>query len=464
MTRETRQNKTEINFTTPKTLFFAITISLIVAVLTPTSLALPENNNEKGVNKANCSDQSGVSPQLKDAQERAQKLQQRSESFQKLKQLSSALILYLNDHEGKYPDNLEAIKPYDDKNEILPWALENVAYLGQGKSATIAPQAPIAYDKTLLNTHNGVNIIFNDSHVEFIQKDKLKNYGIDEPFTDEPIKKPSEQSKENTKKFKEIFLPDVEKTPVALDLTSGELIEIHCSGEIDFDNPDFIRALKELKEGDLIYDNHGFVCLKGTQITEKPIFENDIPFPWYKIPKFLPYAAIVTTIEGQKYNLNVTEIKKECRLLYSPLSVGDTGTDTKPFLFSGVASEKEIEIAASSNNLWELGNALSVYAGDHDDKFPKTLEEIRSYFEDEKGFDWCVRNVSYIGEGKTGTTNSQIPIAYDKTLLKTQNGTTVLFANFRVEFVQKDKLKDYGIDSHLPVCENKKEQLGDQKH
>lgn len=91
-------------------------------------------------------------------------------------------------------------------------------------------------------------------------------------------------------------------------MASGELIEINCKGEIYFVNPYFIQALKELKEGDLIYENHGFICLQGTNMIDTPYFEKDIPFPWYEIHKYLPFATIVTTVEGRKYNLNVLAI------------------------------------------------------------------------------------------------------------------------------------------------------------
>lgn len=116
--------------------------------------------------------------QIEAASQREQELQKRSESLQKLKRLGLMFDMYANDHVDKYPNNLEEIKPYDN-NEILPWALENVKYLGQGKKITIDPQAIIAYDRKMLLEKDETNVLFNDSHVEFCNTKRLKDIGID---------------------------------------------------------------------------------------------------------------------------------------------------------------------------------------------------------------------------------------------------------------------------------------------
>jgi beta-lactamase regulating signal transducer with metallopeptidase domain len=115
---------------------------------------------------------------LKNAQERAEELRQRSDALKKLRSLGLMLIMYANDNEEKYPNSLEDINPYD-KDEILPWALENVRYLGQAKTITIDPQALIAYDRKMLLEKGDTNVLFNDSHVEFCNTKRLKDIGID---------------------------------------------------------------------------------------------------------------------------------------------------------------------------------------------------------------------------------------------------------------------------------------------
>ena len=133
------------------------------------------------INVGNSSSQIELPHALKNAQERAEELRQRSDSLKKLRGLGLMLIMYANDNDGKYPNNLEEIKLYD-KDEVLPWVLENVRYLGQGKTAAIDPQAIMAYDKKMLLEKSGTNVLYNDSHVQFCDKEKIKDIkfeGID---------------------------------------------------------------------------------------------------------------------------------------------------------------------------------------------------------------------------------------------------------------------------------------------
>ena len=104
-----------------------------------------------------------------------EELRQRSESLKKLRSLGLMLIMYANDHDERYPYGLELIKRYDDKDEVVSWALENVGYLGRGRSAAVEPQALIAYDKTMLLENGCTNLLFNDSHVEFCEKKRVKD-------------------------------------------------------------------------------------------------------------------------------------------------------------------------------------------------------------------------------------------------------------------------------------------------
>ena len=108
---------------------------------------------------------------------RANELGRRSTSIAKLRRLGLMLVIYINDHNGKYPNSLEEIKPYD-KDEVLAWTLENVRYLGAGKNTAVSPQAVIAYDKTLRKEERGTTVLYNDGHTEFVKTSQLKRLGI----------------------------------------------------------------------------------------------------------------------------------------------------------------------------------------------------------------------------------------------------------------------------------------------
>ena len=116
----------------------------------------------------------------------------RVESARKLAKLRNLLLLYANDNEDKYPDSLKDLRLYQGKDQDFKWLLENVEYLGRGKTTAVQPDVPIAYDKTLLAKGEGTNVLFNDSHIAFEKPKRLEKLGIEEVV--ESHKKPKESS------------------------------------------------------------------------------------------------------------------------------------------------------------------------------------------------------------------------------------------------------------------------------
>lgn len=115
-------------------------------------------------------------------------LSNRVESARKLKDIGFALTMWLNNHDDVFPDSIGKI---EFKNEALkPWAEKNVEYIGAGKVLSDIQnggQTAVAYDKTLLNTADGTNLLFADGHVEFCEKENFKDFEVlneDEEVTD----------------------------------------------------------------------------------------------------------------------------------------------------------------------------------------------------------------------------------------------------------------------------------------
>ena len=94
-----------------------------------------------------------------------------------MKQLGKALFIYANDNDNKYPDSLHELRGYL-KTEDFAWTWQNVEYLAHGKTVSVRPDTVIAYDKMLLAERKGTNVLFNDSHVEFVKPERLKELGI----------------------------------------------------------------------------------------------------------------------------------------------------------------------------------------------------------------------------------------------------------------------------------------------
>ncbi|MHC4476351.1 MAG: HEAT repeat domain-containing protein, partial [Planctomycetota bacterium] len=105
----------------------------------------------------------------------------KSTSAAKLRELGQALLQCITDYEhGSYPDTLQALQDADHiSQQDGQWWLKNVEYLGKGKTVPELPRVVIAYDRTLLlETHEGTNVLFNDSYVAFVERPELVRLGI----------------------------------------------------------------------------------------------------------------------------------------------------------------------------------------------------------------------------------------------------------------------------------------------
>ncbi|HIJ52460.1 MAG TPA: hypothetical protein HPP66_04820 [Planctomycetes bacterium] len=108
---------------------------------------------------------------------RLEQMTRRRISNKKLQYLDGILTTYANDHNSIYPDRLEQIKAYDT-DEWLDWLLENIEYLGKGKTLTETSNTVIAYDKTLLEKAGSTNVLFNEGPVQYCNPNWLKKLGI----------------------------------------------------------------------------------------------------------------------------------------------------------------------------------------------------------------------------------------------------------------------------------------------
>jgi len=115
----------------------------------------------------------------------------RVKSASNLRQIGQAILLYGNDHQGKYPDSFQTILLNEDITSevfVSPSRSETPAsgatqqqaadqltegghvsyvYLGRGLSAnTVTPDTIVAYEM-IPNSGDGSNVLFGDGHVEY---------------------------------------------------------------------------------------------------------------------------------------------------------------------------------------------------------------------------------------------------------------------------------------------------------
>jgi hypothetical protein len=88
---------------------------------------------------------------------------------------------------------------------------------------------------------------------------------------------------------------------------------------------------------------------------------------------------------------------------------------------------------------------MLLYASEHEDRLPQSLEEIRPHADSEEQYRWFLENVEYVGEGLTVAEVPSLLIAYDRTLLAKGKGTNALFLDTHIEFIEPDRFARYGL-------------------
>jgi prepilin-type processing-associated H-X9-DG protein len=135
------------------------------------------------------------------------------------RQLAVALLMYSNDHQGKYPDSYEEFIEYAVKDmqiaqeifvcptqrdhmpqtfkamspkEFAEWAKDNSSYvyLGAGKTTNSGAEDILLYEKSGHHDRGGINIAYADGHVEFADsvraQQELQRVGANDPMQPPP--------------------------------------------------------------------------------------------------------------------------------------------------------------------------------------------------------------------------------------------------------------------------------------
>ena len=100
-----------------------------------------------------------------------------------LQDLGKAMVSFAGDHQRTLPNRMEDFAPYLRNKQDIEWLGQNVEYLGKGKSENDRPDTVIAYDRSLLQSQQGTNVLFLDAHVEFLTPERLKELGIKKAAT-----------------------------------------------------------------------------------------------------------------------------------------------------------------------------------------------------------------------------------------------------------------------------------------
>jgi prepilin-type processing-associated H-X9-DG protein len=102
---------------------------------------------------------------------------------------------------------------------------------------------------------------------------------------------------------------------------------------------------------------------------------------------------------------------------------------------------------------------MLLYASEHEDRLPQSMEEIRTYADSEEQHQWFLENVEYLGAGATVAQAPSVVVAYDKTLLATGKGTIVLFLDTHIEYVEPERFAKYGLNDGIEVILQKNAEM-----
>jgi len=116
-----------------------------------------------------------------------------------LRQIGQAIMMYANDHRGQYPDSFaELISDQDLSTEVFicpttndekapvgattQQTLANFAkpghcsyiYLGKGMTSAVSPRHVVAYETLANHNHLGINVMFGDGHVDWLNVSEAK--------------------------------------------------------------------------------------------------------------------------------------------------------------------------------------------------------------------------------------------------------------------------------------------------
>jgi len=105
-----------------------------------------------------------------------------------LSDLGKYVLIYSNDHEDRLPQSLAELREFADSEENYQWMVRDVEYVGAGLTCADSPSKMVAYDRTLLGAGKGTNVLFLDSHIEYVEPDKLAELGL--PANDEEAATP----------------------------------------------------------------------------------------------------------------------------------------------------------------------------------------------------------------------------------------------------------------------------------
>ncbi len=120
----------------------------------------------------------GLSDGIKAVMQKNAERDQLDRSQEYLDRLGQSLRVYGNYNSDQLPPSLEEVRQYVGRENWYQWIVTNVEYRGAGLLFSQSPSLVVAYDKTLLTEGEGTNVLFLDTHIEFVEPARFTELGL----------------------------------------------------------------------------------------------------------------------------------------------------------------------------------------------------------------------------------------------------------------------------------------------
>ena len=99
----------------------------------------------------------------------------------------------------------------------------------------------------------------------------------------------------------------------------------------------------------------------------------------------------------------------------------------------------QVERGQSAIDMHIFSYSLKSFAKDHGSQYPDNLGQLKDVEDSFGVLPWVLKNVEYLGKGKTVNDSGDVVIAYDKTMLaENPQGSNALYNDGSVRFKKKE--------------------------
>ena len=123
---------------------------------------------------------------------------------------------------------------------------------------------------------------------------------------------------------------------------------------------------------------------------------------------------------------------------------------------------ESLQLPRSGEWFNRLGRSLLIYASEHEDRLPQSLEEIRSHADSEEQYRWFLENVEYVGAGLTVAQPPPCSSPMTRRCWPRARERSSLFLDTHIEFVEPERFAKYGLTDGIEAIKQKNAEMSER--